>query len=120
MPKINKIYTGKRIKIMRTVSRKEQSAEVKQAIAKFRDSDAWRKCQLYILNQEPVCRKCKQRAATTVHHIDTLEEDYPLFENALLHSNLVPLCLKCHGRISHLEKMNPDEAKKVFRKQGEK
>jgi hypothetical protein len=119
MPKINKMYTGKRIKVLRTVSRTEQTPEVKQAIRKFRDSDRWIKCQKYTLNKEPICRKCKRNAATTVHHIDTLEEEYPHFKSACLESNLVPLCTKCHGKISHIEKMNPEEAKKIFRKQEE-
>lgn len=72
---------------------------------KFYRSKKWRKKRATILRRdEYICQHCKwygiRKEAETVHHIKHLE-DYP--ELALLDSNLISLCKKCHNK-EHPEK----------------
>jgi len=91
-----------------------QTPEIAIAIKKFRNTTAWVNCQKHILNKEPLCRKC-MKSANTVHHIITLEEEYPYFTHSLIVDNLVPLCRSCHGYISVIERKNMAEAKLIAR-----
>lgn len=71
----------------------------------FYNSYAWKIKRKAILRRDGyLCQNCKRygrlREAMTVHHIKHLEE-FP--ELALVDSNLVSLCAKCHNK-EHPEK----------------
>lgn len=74
-------------------------------IEDFYTSDAWKAKRKAILRRDNyMCRKCrrfgKMRPAKVVHHIQHLDE-FP--ELALVDSNLISLCMKCHNE-EHPEK----------------
>ncbi len=99
-----------------------QTKEVKAALKKFRNKKVWKGCREQILNNEPLCRLCpenRKQAATTVHHIKTLAEQYPHFEDALNPENLVSLCLRCHSYVGQIENRNITEAKLLFIKESD-
>lgn len=74
-------------------------------LEKFYNSPRWRHRREQILRRDHyLCQECRKygrrREATTVHHIQHLE-DAP--ELALTPSNLVSLCTACHNKL-HPEK----------------
>ena len=54
---------------------------------------AWAKVSKYIRTNEPVCRHCKNAAATMVDHIKPLKQG----GERLALNNLQPLCNSCHA-----------------------
>ena len=110
---LNKKAPGRKIKY---------STAAEKAILKFRNSKRWLKCRLYKLAVDPLCEypKC-DRGGTDCHHIHTLAEEYPYFQNATNLDNLRTLCQKCHGKVTSMEnKGRREEAKQIFNKeQGE-
>jgi 5-methylcytosine-specific restriction protein A len=58
---------------------------------KLYDSARWQKVRRMILRREPICRECKARPATEVHHIN----NNPLDNRD---DNFEPLCKPCHSR----------------------
>jgi 5-methylcytosine-specific restriction protein A len=59
----------------------------------------WRKLRMIILNDEPICRKCKRKAANVIDHIQPIRlgGDFWSMEN------LQPLCTGCHNSKSGKE-----------------
>lgn len=53
---------------------------------------AWQRTRAAVLQDEPVCRACRQHAATTVDHIVPLAHGGARLDRA----NLQPLCVDCH------------------------
>ncbi len=76
----------------------------------FYQSDEWKQKRLDILDRDNyLCQYClknknKIKIANTAHHIKHLS-DYP--ELALINSNLISLCKKCH------DKEHPEKAAKM-------
>ena len=59
----------------------------------------WRKLRMIILNDEPMCRECKRKAASVIDHIKPIRlgGDFWSMEN------LQPLCTGCHNSKSGKE-----------------
>lgn len=68
-------------------------------IRRFYNSGVWKKKRAYIILRDKTCQRHKiggkpcKYIATEVHHIKELK-DYP--ELALVDSNLIGLCWRCH------------------------
>jgi 5-methylcytosine-specific restriction protein A len=54
---------------------------------------AWAKVSKYVRTNEPICRHCKNAAATMVDHIKPLKQGGARLEL----NNLQPLCHRCHA-----------------------
>jgi 5-methylcytosine-specific restriction endonuclease McrA len=84
------------------------SREVRQ---QFYQSNEWQNMRLYILSNEPFCRKCKAEGylvgAKIVDHIIDIADDP---SKRLDPNNLQPMCQKCHSSKT-LTKMNKIENK---------
>lgn len=65
---------------------------------KFYNSPFWKATRSYVLNNEPLCRKCNidgiLTPATVVDHIVDIVDDP---DRKLDISNLQPLCRECHN-----------------------
>ncbi len=87
----------------------QQSKEVQREYDKQRATSSqrgyganWQKLRRMVLNNEPLCRRCKEKenkltSAKEVHHIDNDSSN-----NAL--DNLMPLCSRCHSTITNKER----------------
>jgi 5-methylcytosine-specific restriction enzyme A len=72
-----------------------------RASAARRGYDAtWQRLRRLVLAEEPLCRPCVAAGRTTpaahVHHSIPVREAPEL---RLVRSNLVPVCVPCHGRL---------------------
>jgi 5-methylcytosine-specific restriction protein A len=59
----------------------------------------WRKLRMIILNDEPICRECKLKAASVIDHIQPIR----LGGEFWAMENLQPLCTGCHNSKSGKE-----------------
>ena len=59
----------------------------------------WRKLRMIILNDEPICRECKHKAASVIDHIQPIR----LGGEFWAIENLQPLCTGCHNSKSGKE-----------------
>lgn len=67
----------------------------------FYRSPAWRRLRVMALQRDHyLCRRCRKRPATTVHHLMPREQ-YP--DLALMLDNLESICARCHNQ-EHPEK----------------
>lgn len=58
-----------------------------------RSTRRWRRFRDVMIRREPICRQCRQRASTEVHHIEPVVRRPDL---ALTASNCIPVCERCH------------------------
>lgn len=76
----------------------------------FYRSQAWKNLRkAALIRDHYLCRRCKRRAANTVHHVLPREE-YP--ERSLDLDNLESLCARCHNQ-EHPEKGRKGEAARL-------
>ena len=72
---------------------KRQASKLRGSAHKQGYGSNWRKVRRMILNQEPLCRRCKAKGITVlafmVHHIDGNNKNN-------VRENLEPLCDSCH------------------------
>lgn len=90
--------------------------EVELEKERFRNSKRWKNTRLSKLSYDPLCQYpgCI-RPASDVHHVITLDEEYPYFKNGLTYSNLRSLCKFCHAKISNMENNGKErQAKEIF------
>ena len=59
----------------------------------------WRKLRMIILNDEPMCRECKRKAASVIDHIKPIRLGGDFWSM----KNLQPLCTGCHNSKSGKE-----------------
>ena len=63
------------------------------------NTSQWRKLRMIILNDEPICRECKRKAASVIDHIKPIRLGGEFWEM----ENLQPLCTACHNSKSGKE-----------------
>lgn len=63
------------------------------------NTTAWRKLRAFILNEEPMCRECKRKAASVIDHINPIRLGGEFWDV----KNLQPLCVTCHNSKSGKE-----------------
>ena len=69
--------------------RRQRDPEVR----KLYNSSAWRKLRRRLLDEDPVCRRCRREWATECHHVRKVKDRPDL---ALDADNAKPLCRSCH------------------------
>jgi 5-methylcytosine-specific restriction enzyme A len=61
----------------------------------FTSCSRWRKLRIVYLRQHPICNRCKEALATTVHHKKDRKTNPEL---SYEWGNLEALCKQCHDR----------------------
>lgn len=77
-----------------THARQQEHQRPNWDVRRWYRTSRWRVLRQQVVNEEPVCRKCRQSPTEDVDHVQKHEGDEGLFFSR---ANLQGLCKRCHS-----------------------